>query len=108
MIMAARAAGVQCWDTVFTNLDDMDGFEKETAMIKMMGFDGKSLVNPRQIAVVHKIFTPTEKEIIFAEKVVREIDDKKAKGIGVFTVDGKMIDIAFYDGAKRTLSLIHI
>ncbi len=105
MIMAARAAGVQCWDTVFTNLDDMEGFEKETRMIKMMGFDGKSLVNPRQIAVVHNVFTPTEKEIIFAEKVVREIDDKKAKGIGVFTVDGKMIDIAFYDGAKRTLMM---
>ena len=46
-----------------------------------------------------------EKEIVFAEKVVREIDDKKAKGIGVFTVDGKMIDIAFYDGAKRTLAM---
>lgn len=105
MIMAARAAGVQCWDTVFTNLDDMEGFERETRMIKMMGFDGKSLVNPRQIAVVHNVFTPTEKEIIFAEKVVREIDDKKAKGIGVFTVDGKMIDIAFYDGAKRTLMM---
>ena len=105
MIMAARAAGVQCWDTVFTNLDDMEGFRKETEMIKLMGFDGKSLVNPRQISVVHEIFTPTEKEIIFAEKVVREIDDKKAKGIGVFTVDGKMIDIAFYDGAKRTIAL---
>lgn len=105
MIMAARASGVQCFDTVFTNLDDMEGFEKETQMIKLMGFDGKSIVNPRQIATVHKIFTPTEKEIIFAEKVVREIDDKKAKGIGVFTVDGKMIDIAFYDGAMRTLSL---
>ena len=105
MIMAARAAGVQCWDTVFTNLDDMEGFEKETRMIKLMGFDGKSLVNPRQIAVVHKVFTPAEKEIVFAEKVVREIDDKKAKGIGVFTVDGKMIDIAFYDGAKRTLAM---
>lgn len=105
MIMAARAAGVQCWDTVFTNLDDMEGFERETEMIKLMGFDGKSLVNPRQIAVVHKIFTPKEKEIIFAEKVVREIEDKKAKGIGVFTVDGKMIDIAFYDGAKRTLAM---
>ena len=118
MIMAARAAGVQCFDTVFTNLDDMEGFEKETRMIKMMGFDGKSLVNPRQIAIVHEIFTPTQKEIIFAEKVVREIDEKKAQGIGVFTVDGKMIDIAFYDGARRTidlakasgvyLSLIHI
>lgn len=105
MIMAARAAGVQCFDTVFTNLDDMEGFEKETRMIKMMGFDGKSLVNPRQIAIVHEIFTPTQKEIIFAEKVVREIDEKKAQGIGVFTVDGKMIDIAFYDGAKRTIDL---
>ena len=105
MIMAARAAGVQCFDTVFTNLDDMAGFEKETRMIKMMGFDGKSLVNPRQISIVHEIFTPTQKEIIFAEKVVREIDEKKAQGIGVFTVDGKMIDIAFYDGAKRTIDL---
>ena len=71
----------------------------------MMGFDGKSLVNPRQIAIVHEIFTPTQKEIIFAEKVVREIDEKKAQGIGVFTVDGKMIDIAFYDGARRTIDL---
>ena len=105
MIIAARAAGVQCFDTVFTNLDDMEGFEREVRMIKMMGFDGKSLVNPRQIEVVHKIFTPTRKEIIFAEKVVREIDEKKAQGIGVFTVDGKMIDIAFYDGAMRTLRL---
>ena len=96
MIIAARAAGVQCWDTVFTNLDAMDVFEEEVRMIKMMGFDGKSLVNPRQIDVVHKVFTPTQKEIIFAEKV---------QGIGVFTVDGKMIDIAFYDGAKRTIAL---
>lgn len=105
MIIAARAAGVQCWDTVFTNLDAMDVFEEEVKMIKMMGFDGKSLVNPRQIDVVHKVFTPTQKEIIFAEKVVKEIDEKKAQGIGVFTVDGKMIDIAFYDGAKRTIAL---
>ena len=49
--------------------------------------------------------TPKQKDIIFAEKVVREIDEKKAQGIGVFTVDGKMIDIAFYDGAKRTIAL---
>lgn len=105
MIIAARAAKVQCFDTVFTNLDDMDAFEQEVKMIKLMGFDGKSLVNPRQIEIVHRIFTPTAKEIIFAEKVVREIDEKKAQGIGVFTVDGKMIDIAFYEGAMRTIML---
>ena len=103
MIIAARAAGVQCFDTVYTNLDDMEGFRKEVESIHLMGFDGKSIINPRQIRIVHEIFTPTVKDIIFAEKVVKEIDDKKAKGIGVFTVDGKMIDIAFYDGAIRTI-----
>lgn len=105
MIIAARAAGVQCFDTVWTNLKDMEGFRREVETIKAMGFDGKSIVNPRQIPIVHDIYTPTDKEIIFAEKVVREIDEKSAQGIGVFTVDGKMIDIAFYDGAKRTLML---
>ena len=105
MVIAARAAGVQCFDTVYTDLDDMDGFKKDVETIHLMGFDGKSIINPRQIEVVHEIFTPSQKDIIFAEKVVKEIDDKKAKGIGVFTVDGKMIDIAFYDGAKRTIEL---
>lgn len=105
LIMAARATGVQCFDTVYLNLEDMEGFEREVAMIKQMGFDGKSIVNPRQIEIVHRIFTPSQKEIIWAEKVVHEIDEKKAKGIGVFTVDGKMIDIAFYEGAMRTIQL---
>lgn len=105
MIIAARAAKVQCFDTVFTDLDNMEGFRKEVETIHLMGFDGKSIVNPRQIPVVHDIFTPTQKDIIFAEKVVKEIEDKREKGIGVFTVDGKMIDIAFYDGAKRTIEL---
>ena len=105
MIIAARAAGVQCFDTVFTDLDNMEAFRKEVETIHTMGFDGKSIVNPRQIPVVHEIFTPSQKDIVFAEKVVREIDSKKAQGIGVFTVDGKMIDIDFYDGAKRTIEL---
>lgn len=105
MIIAARAAGVQCFDTVYTDLDDMEGFIKDVETIHLMGFDGKSIINPRQIAPVHKIYTPSQKKIIFAQKVVKEIDEKKALGIGVFTVDGKMIDIAFYDGAKRTIEL---
>ncbi len=105
MVIAARAAGVQCFDTVFTDLDDMEAFRAEVEMDKIMGFDGKSLINPRQIAPVHEVYTPTNKEIVFAEKVVREIETKRAQGIGVFTVDGKMIDIAFYDGARKTLAM---
>lgn len=105
MIIAARAAGVQCFDTVYTNLDDMEGFRRDVETIHTMGFDGKSIINPRQIPIVHDIYTPKAKDIIFAEKVVKEIEEKSAQGIGVFTVDGKMIDIAFYDGAKRTIEL---
>ena len=105
LVIAARAAGVQCFDTVYTDLDNMEGFRQDVETIHLMVFDVKSIINPRQINTVHEIYTPSQKDIIFAEKVVKEIDEKKAKGIGVFTVDGKMIDIAFYDGAKRTISL---
>ena len=105
MLIAARAAGVQCFDTVFTNLDDMDGFIAEVKQNKDMGFDGKSLINPKQIPIVHEIFAPTQKEIAAAEKIVRAVRENEAKGIGVFTVDGKMIDIAFLPGAERTIAL---
>ena len=73
MLLAARAAGVQCFDTVFTDLDDMEGFLAEVKQNKEMGFDGKSLINPKQITAVHQIFAPTQKEIAAAEKIVREI-----------------------------------
>ncbi len=105
LVIAARAAKVQCFDTVYTDLENMEGFRQDVMNIHLMGFDGKSIINPRQISIVHGIFTPSQKDILFAEKVVREIEDKKSRGIGVFVVDGKMIDIAFYDGAKRTIAL---
>lgn len=105
LVIAARAAKVQCFDTVYTDLENMEGFRQEVMNIHLMGFDGKSIINPRQISIVHEIFTPSQKDILFAEKVVREIENKKSRGIGVFVVDGKMIDIAFYDGAKRTIAL---
>ena len=105
LLLAARAAGVQCFDTVFTNMDDIEGFTAEVVMNKQMGFDGKSIVNPRQIQIVHDIFAPSEKEIREAERVVRAIRENADKGIGIFTLDGKMLDIAFLPGAERVLAL---
>lgn len=105
VVLAARAAGVQCFDTVFTDLNDEEGFRAEVLLDKQMGFDGKSLVNPRQIAAVHEIYAPSEKEIMAAEKIVRAVRENSAKGVGVFTVDGKMIDIALLPGAERTIAL---
>lgn len=105
MLIAARAAGVQCFDTVFTDVDDEEGFRQEVIQNKQMGFDGKSLISPKQIAIVHEIFTPSEKEIRTAERIVRAVREQAAQGIGVFTLDGKMLDIAFVPGAERTIEL---
>lgn len=105
MLLAARAAGVQCFDTVFTDLEDMEGFRAEVVMNKEMGFDGKSVISPRQVRVVHDLFAPSEREIREAEKIVRAIRENADQGVGVFTLDGKMLDIAFLPGAERTLAL---
>ena len=105
MLLAARAAGIQCFDTVFTDLDDTEGFEAEVRQNKAMGFDGKSLITPKPNRLVHQIFAPTAKEVRQAEKIVRAYREQSAAGVGVFTVDGKMIDIAFIPGAERTIKL---
>jgi citrate lyase subunit beta/citryl-CoA lyase len=106
ILLAARAAGKQCYDTVFTTaLDDLDAFRADVLLAKEMGFDGKSIVSPRQIRVVHEVYAPTQKAIIAAERVVRAIRENTAKGIGIFSLDGRMLDIAHLPGAERTLSL---
>jgi len=105
VVMAARAAGVQCFDTMWPNIDDEAGFEAETIQAKKLGFDGKSLVNPRQIAFVHQTFAPTQKEIAYAEKLVRSFNEQADSGVGVYTVDGKMVDIPFFEDARRTIDM---
>ena len=105
MLIAARAAGVQCFDTVFTDLDDEAGFRAEMQQNKDMGFDGKSLINPRQIRIVHEMLAPTPQEIAAAEAIVAAYRENAAKGVGVFTINGKMIDIAFVPGAERVIQL---
>jgi citrate lyase subunit beta/citryl-CoA lyase len=105
MLLAARAAGVQCFDTMFPNIDDMEGFKAEVIQNHKMGFDGKSIVNPKQIRFVHETFAPTKKEIAYAEKLVRSFNEQADSGIGVYTVDGKMVDIPFFEDARRILDL---
>lgn len=105
IVLAARAAGVMCFDTVYTDLDDEETLRKETQMIKNMGFDGKSIINPRQIDIVHDVFTPSEKEIEHAEHLIIAVEEAKKEGVGVLIVDGRMVDIAHVEGAKRTLEL---
>lgn len=105
IVHAARAAGIAALDTVFSDVDDTDTLRKEVEFIKQLGFDGKSVINPRQIPVVNDVYTPTEKEINNAIDVVNAIEEAEAKGSGVIALNGKMIDKPIVERAQRTLML---
>lgn len=108
IVMAAKANRISAIDTVYANVDDEEGLRKETAYIKDIGFSGKAVINPRQIDVIHEIYTPTDEEIRKAYRVVKEFNKSKANGIGVFAIDGKMIDAPVVTRAKYVLELAGI
>lgn len=105
IVHAARAAGIAAVDTVFSDVNDMDNFRREVERIKQLGFDGKSVINPRQIPVVNDVFAPTEKEIDHAQNVMAAIAEAEAKGSGVVSLNGKMIDKPIVERAERVLAL---
>lgn len=105
ILLAARAAGIYAFDTVFSDVNDEEGFRKETELIKQLGFDGKSVINPRQVEPVHEIYTPTQKEIEKSIRVIKAAQDAKKRGSGVVSLNGKMIDKPIIERAERALSL---
>jgi len=105
IVYAAREAGIDPIDSVYSDLRDEENFIKETTQAKEMGFEGKSCVTPRQVELVHAVFTPTEKEIESAYRVLRAYEEALAKKSGVIQVEGKMIDTPMITRANRTLAL---
>jgi citrate lyase subunit beta/citryl-CoA lyase len=105
ILHAARAAGIAAIDTVFSDVNDMEGFAREVELIKQLGFDGKSVINPRQIPIVNKIYAPTEKEINHAKDVIRAIREAEAKSSGVISLNGKMVDKPIVERAERVIAL---
>ncbi|TCO79330.1 citrate (pro-3S)-lyase subunit beta [Marinisporobacter balticus] len=105
ILTAARAAGIYALDTVYSDVDNEEGFREEVKLIKQLGFDGKSIINPRQIGPVHEIYAPTEKEIDHAKKVMKAIKEANEKGAGVISLNGKMIDKPIVERAERVLEL---
>lgn len=105
VLFAARAAGIAALDTVYSDVNNEAGFRSEVELIKKLGFDGKSIINPRQIGPVHEIFTPTQKEIDYSLKVIQAISEAQERKSGVISLNGKMIDKPIVDRAKRVLNL---
>ncbi len=103
ILQAARAAGIQAFDTVYSNANNEEGFLKEAALIKQLGFDGKSLVNPRQIELLHNLFAPTQKDVEQAQKIIEAAEEAERNGLGVVSLNGKMIDAPIIDRARLVL-----
>ena len=105
IVVAARAAGIDALDTVYSNLNDMETFRNEVEAIKKLGFDGKSIINPRQIEVVNEVFAPKEKDIQKSLTILAAIKEAEKKGSGVIAVNGKMVDRPVVLRAQRTIDL---
>lgn len=105
IVNAAKAAGVQAIDTVFSDVSDMDALRASVIEAKSLGFEGKGCIHPRQIKVVHEAFAPAEKEIEKAKKIVLAFEEAGKKGIGVVSLGSKMIDAPVVKRAHNTIRL---
>ncbi|MEI6138561.1 MAG: aldolase/citrate lyase family protein [Mariniphaga sp.] len=108
IVMAAKASHIDVIDTIFPDVNDEEGLRKETEYAKKIGFTGKAVINPRQIDVIHDVFTPTEEEIRKAYRIVKEFKANTAAGIGVFAIDGKMVDAPVVARAQYILKLANV
>lgn len=113
----ARAAGVDSIDSIWQNINDMDGLERDLVFGKKLGYTGKCIIHPSQINLAHKVFAPSQQDIQWARKVVSILDesmmDGKTKGttattkMGAVNLEGKMIDAVHYKQAKRILESVN-
>lgn len=105
LILAARATAVVAIDTIWTDLSDMEGLRAQAQKARELGYSGKLIIHPDQVAPVHQAFTPTAKEVVHAQRVVEAFDAASKRGGGMITLDGHMIHGPTVARARETLKL---
>ena len=105
LVVAARAAGVDVYDTPFTDVNDDEGIWTDAQLARSMGFTGKASISPRHVEVINQVFSPTRKEIDYAWEVMDAIELAKQQGKGAISLHGKMIDAPIVARARRTLDM---
>ncbi len=105
LVNAAKAAGIQAIDTVYSDVSNMEGLRDSVIEAKRLGFEGKGCIHPRQIKVIHEAFLPTSDEIDRAKKIVLAFNEAKTKGIGVVSLGSKMIDAPVVKRAKKIIDI---
>ncbi len=105
LVVAARAAGVDVYDTPFTDVNDDEGILADAQLAKALGFTGKASISPRHVEVINSVFSPTQKEIDYAYEVMDAIELAKSQGKGAIALHGKMIDAPIVARAQRTIDI---
>ena len=105
LVMAARAAGVEVYDTPFTDVNDDEGILEDANLAKGLGFSGKASISPRHVEVINRVFSPTLEEIDYAYEVLDAIALAKEQGKGAIALRGKMIDAPIVARAQRTIAM---
>jgi citrate lyase subunit beta / citryl-CoA lyase len=104
LVLAARAAGAEVFDTPFFDYRDEAGLERSARRARALGFDGKAAIHPAQVAVIHRVFAPTAEEVARAEAVLAALEAAAREGRGVATVGGEMVEALHAAEARRTLA----
>lgn len=105
LVMAARAAGVDVYDTPFTDVNDDIGIREDAEFAKNLGFSGKASISPRHVEVINEVFSPTQADIDYAYEVLDAIALAKKQGKGAISLRGKMIDAPIVTRAQRTIDM---
>ena len=105
LVVAARAAGVDVYDTPFTDVNDDEGIEVDATLAKALGFTGKASISPRHVEVINRVFSPTQKDVDYAYEVMEAIALAKAQGKGAISLYGKMIDAPIVNRAEQTIAM---
>jgi citrate lyase subunit beta/citryl-CoA lyase len=104
-VLSARAYGIDVIDGVFNDLDDAQGFARECAEARDLGFDGKTLIHPKQIEPCNAVFSPSEAEIVQAKKIVAAFEAPENRDKGVISLDGRMVERLHAEIARRTVAI---
>ena len=105
LVVAARAAGVDVYDTPFTDVNDDEGIVTDAQLAKALGFTGKASISPRHVEVINSVFSPTQKEVDYAYEVMEAIALAKEQGKGAIALHGKMIDAPIVARAQQTIAM---
>jgi len=104
-LTAARAYGLDALDGVYNNFRDAEGYKRECVHGRRLGFDGKTLIHPEQVAAANEVFAPPEAEVAFARKIIAAFAQPESKGKGVITVEGRMVELLHAEMAARTVAI---